>query len=148
MLLFFSRILLFQNSSIFLLAALLYKAIRHLSIYSFPPFYSLQPYIVFIKSISIIRKIKFKPRLSRVAVVKYTITYNIARNRVYVIIMSFLFIVYIVKKTLSRIINFNIIEKTPPFYSRFYNFQNIKKRYFLIREIIDEIAIFKNRFNY
>ena len=41
MLLFFNQIRLFQNNSIFLLAALLYRVIKYLSDYSLPLFYSL-----------------------------------------------------------------------------------------------------------
>ena len=148
MLLFFSRILLFQNSSIYLLAALLYKAIRYLFAHFLPLFYSLQLYIMSIKNISIIRKIKLKPKSLRVVVIKYIITRGIAYNMIYVIIIFSLSIVYIVEKTFFRIVNFDIIEKTLSSHGRFYNFQGIKERRFLIREIIDKIAIFENRFNY
>ena len=131
-----------------MLAALLYKVIRHLSIYSLSLFYSLQPYIAFTKSTSIIRKIKPKSRLLHVAVIEYTIIHNIAYNIAYAISAPSSLIIYIVKETLFKIINFNIIKKTPSLYNRFYNFQNIKKRRSLIREIINKIAVFKNYFKY
>ena len=79
----------------------------------------------------------------------YVIIYNI------IIIIAFIstffsFIIYIMKKISFHIINFNVIKKILSSRSniKLRNFQIIKKRHFLINEIINEIIILKNRFNY
>ena len=101
-----------------------------------------------IKSTSIIHKTKPKPRSPHITIIEHTITYSIARNRAHVIITPSPLTAHIIKETPFRTINPNVIEKTLSSYGRLYNLQNIKERYSLIREIIDEIAVLENRFNY
>ena len=54
------------------------------------------------------------------------------------------------KKTPSRIVNFNVIKKIFFFRSniRLRDFQIIEKRRFLINKIINEIAVLENRLDY
>ena len=83
----------------------------------------------------------------------YTIIYKIIYNIIIIIIFIFIFfsfIIYIMKKILFRIINFDVIEKIFLFYLniKLRDFQIIKKRRFLINEIINKIAVLKSRFDY
>ena len=54
------------------------------------------------------------------------------------------------KKILFHIVNFNVIEKIFSLHSniKLRDFQIIKKRHFLINEIINEIIVLENRFDY
>ena len=83
----------------------------------------------------------------------YIIIYKIIYNMIIVIALifiSFLFIIRVMKKTLSHIVSFDVIKKTLSFYSniKLRDFQVIKKRYFLINEIINEIAVLESRLGY
>ena len=77
------------------------------------------------------------------------IVYNIITIIAF-IFAFFSFIIHVMKKTSSRIVNFNVIKKTPPFYAniRLRDFQIIEKRRFLINDIINEIVVLKNRLDY
>ena len=62
----------------------------------------------------------------------------------------FLFITRVIKKILSHIINFDVIKKIFSFYLniKLRDFQIIEKYHFLINEIINEIVILENHFDY
>ena len=83
----------------------------------------------------------------------YTIIYKIIHNIIIIIIfisIFFSFIIHIMKKILFHIVNFNVIEEILSFYSniKLRDFQIIKKRHFLINEIINKIVVLKSCFDY